>query len=249
MAEPLFDDQARALRRARAAARQSSPFLAERIVEDLVERLAPVRRPFGRALVTGVPAALQHSLRQVADEVRFAPSIDHLAEVDQASHDLLLTVGELDLRDELPLLLRIAHSRIAPGGLFVGALVGGQSLPALRAALHAADAPSGSFPARTHPRIEPGAFAGLLAEAGFAEPVVDVDRVRLRYRSLGRLVDDLRDHGATNILRARPRAPLGRESWVRAQAAFAEAAVDGTTEERIELLHFAAWVPADNKRA
>ena len=80
-----------------------------------------------------------------------------------------------------------------------------------------------------------------LGQAGFAEPVVDMDRVRLRYRSLQRLVDDLRDHGATNALIARPRAGLTRTQRAAAQQAFAAQGVDGVTEETVELIHFVAW--------
>jgi hypothetical protein len=243
MAEPLFDDRARALARSRASVRDPLPFLAERIVEDLRERLLPVRRSFGTALVTGCPPALHPRLAGVAAQTLFSPSIDGLASVDADTLDLLLVVGELDSRDELPLLLRVARSRLAAGGLMVGAIPGGNSLPALRGALHAADASSGEgFAVRVHPRIEAGAFAGLLADAGFAEPVVDIDRVRLRYRSLDRLVADLRDHGASNLLHARSRRPLGRKALAAARKAFADAGSDGATDEQVELLFFAAWI-------
>jgi len=249
MAEPLFDDQARALRRRRALKRTAAPFLAERIVEDLLDRLQPIRRRFGRALVTGCPPALHERLAKVAREVRFADSLDALAGEEEGSLDLLMVVGEIDGRDELPLLLAIARSRLAPGGLISGAFPGGNSLPALRSALHAADKAGGAFAARTHPRIEASAFAGLLSAAGLAEPVVDVDRVRLRYRSLARLIDDIRDHGAANSLRARPRTGLPRLAVKAARAAFAELAENGATEERVELLHFAGWAPSAANQA
>ncbi|GAA4018161.1 hypothetical protein GCM10022280_16990 [Sphingomonas swuensis] len=247
MADPLFDDEARALRRRRAQARDGSPFLAERIVEEMVERLMPVRRNFRQALVTGCPTGLRPRLADVAEKVRFADQFDALAAEEEQGLDLLLTVGELDVLDELPLLLRIAWSRLAPSGLFAGAIVGGNSLPALRAALHAADRAVGGFAPRTHPRIEASAFAGLLGAAGFVDPVVDIDRVRLSYGSMSRLVADLRDHAATNILRSRPRQSMSRSAVAAAEQAFAARAEGGATEERIELIHFAAWIPASKQ--
>lgn len=248
MADPLFDAAAREQRRRRALTRSERPFLAERIAEEWLERLAPIQRGFGRALVTGCPPALQSLLGGVAEEVRFAPSVDALAEEEEASLDLILIMGELDARDELPLLLRIIVSRLAPGGLLAGAMVGGISLPALRAALHAAGEAEGAFAPRAHPMVEPGALAGLLAAAGLADPVVDIDRVRLRYRSLGRLVEDLRDHGGTNILAARPRSGLKRSQLAAATAAFDGLAQDGATNERIEILHYVAWSPLPRNR-
>jgi hypothetical protein len=238
---PLFDEEARKRRRLRALEREPRPFLAERIVDEWLERLAPVQRRFGRALVTGTPPALHARLGSIAGEVRFASSIDAVAEEEEANLDLILVMGELDARDELPLLLRIIASRLAPQGLLAGALAGGQSLPLLRSVVHSIDREGGAFAARTHPRIEPGALAALLGEAGLADAVVDIDRVTLRYRSLDRLVSDLRDHGATNVLLARPRRGLGKGGLDAARQAFTAAGTDGASEERIELLHYAGW--------
>lgn len=247
MANPLFDERLHRERRSRALAREPQPFLATRIVDEWLERLAPVQRRFAGVLVTGTPPALHGRLAALGEDVRFAPSIDALAEEGEASLDLILVMGELDTRDELPLLLRIIASRLAPGGLLAGAMPGGQSLPALRAALHAADRDGGAFAARTHPRIEPGALAGLLGDAGLADAVVDIDRVTLRYRSLERLVGDLRDHGATNVLLSRSRRGLSKAGLSAARNAFA-AGGDGTaTEERIDLLHYAAWARSTPK--
>lgn len=241
MAEPLFDDAARVQRRQRALRREPRPFLAERIVEEWLERLAPISRRFDHVLVTGVPPALRSRLERVGAEVRFTESIDAIAGEDEASLNLILVMGELDGRDELPLLLRVIASRLAPGGLLAGALAGGQSLPALRAALHAADQPRGAFPPRSHPRIEPGALAALLNDAGLTDAVVDLDQVTLRYRSLDRLIGDLRDHAATNVLRDRPRGSLGKSGFAAARAAFTRAGDGIATAERVDLLHYAAW--------
>nr|WP_314445338.1 hypothetical protein [uncultured Sphingomonas sp.] len=249
MAETFFDEPARIARRERALGREPRPFLAERILGEWLERLAPVSRRFDRVLVTGIPSALQAQLAGVGGDVRFAGGIDALAGEEPESLDLILVMGELDCRDELPLLLRIIASRLAPGGLLAGAVPGGQSLPMLRAALHAADREAGAFAARMHPRIEPGALATLLGEAGLRDAVVDVDRLTLRYRSLDRLVGDLRDHGATNVLLARTRRAMGKAALRAARSAF-EAAGDGqATSEQVEILHYAGWAPRPGKTA
>ena len=70
MADPLFDEPARRQRRQRALSRDPRPFMAERIIDEWLERLEPVSRRFGQVLVTGVPAALQPAPRQVGDQVR-----------------------------------------------------------------------------------------------------------------------------------------------------------------------------------
>jgi SAM-dependent methyltransferase len=246
MADPLFDKQALGLRRARALRQGPRLFLAERAVDDLAERLALVARRFGRGLLVGAPGErLAGPLAGAAEQLLLAPTIDDVAAFPPGSFDLLLTLGQLDTADELPALLHAIRHLLASDALFLGVLPGQDSLPALRAAMLAADQADGrGVPPRVHPRIGAGAFAGLLHDAGFELPVVDVDRVSLRYSSLDALGADLRGMGATNVLAQRPRRPLSRTAITTARQAFREAGDGSGTIERIDLIHFAAWTPA-----
>ena len=99
---------------------------------------------------------------------------------------------------------------------------------------------SGAAAPHVHPRIEAAALAPLLADAGFVNPVVDVDRVTVSYPSLHRLVADLRAMGATNILHSAPRF-VGRAALSAARDAFTAAGDGIRTAETFEILHFAAW--------
>jgi len=82
-------------------------------------------------------------------------------------------------------------------------------------------------------------LAQLLTGAGFAMPVIDVDRVELSYGSLDGLVRDLRGMGTTNILQSRSRRPLSRFALEAARAAFLNGA--DRANELIEIMHFAGW--------
>jgi hypothetical protein len=110
--------------------------------------------------------------------------------------------------------------------------------------MRAADVAAGGASPHVHPRIEASAVAPLLTRAGFAMPVVDVDRVEVRYATFGRLVHDLRAMGATNLLHERPRHGLSLAARRAAEAAFAQAGDQGRTTEVFEILHFAAWKTA-----
>jgi NADH dehydrogenase [ubiquinone] 1 alpha subcomplex assembly factor 5 len=154
-----------------------------------------------------------------------------------------LSVGALDTLNDLPRVLLAIRFALKEDSLALGALSGGDTLPALRAAMRAADESMGGASPHVHPRIEPSALAQLLADAGFAMPVVDVDRVAVSYRSLWDLVRDLRAMGATNILTARSRKPFTRSAMESASKQFDSRAEDGRVIERFELLHFAAWTP------
>jgi hypothetical protein len=247
MTGPIFDEHALALRRQRALRAGPRRFLAERAVEDLADRLSFVQRRFGRALLVGCPEPqLAEPLAGAAEQLVLAPTLEDLAAFPPPSFDLLLVLGQLDTANELRPILHILRSLLVGDALFAGAFPGNNSLPALRTAMLAADrATGGGASPRVHPRIEASAMAGLLEEAGFAMPVVDIDRVRLSYRRLDDLVADLRGMGATNILAGRSRTPLTRSGCEAARAAFREQGDGERTVETVELIHFAAWTPAD----
>lgn len=251
----LFDLHLRAQRRDRAARRGSGRFLHERAFADCLERIAMMERRFSNALLVGCPdPAWPARLGAVVDMVSvvdpgplFAAAAggtvvieDQLA-ARSGAFDLILAVGTLDTIDDLPAALQALAGSLTTDGLLIGAISGGDTLPRLRAAMRAADHSSGEARAHVHPRIEPATLVHLLGNAGLARPVVDVDRVRVSYTSLARLVGDLRDMAAANILAERPRKPLSRRDFAAASAAFDAAGEDGKTIEIFEILHFAAW--------
>ena len=137
--------------------------------------------------------------------------------------------------------MRALATSLTADGLLIGAMSGGDTLPQLRAAMHAADRVSGGARPHVHPRIEPAALVHLLGNAGLSRPVVDIDRVKVSYASLGRLVGDLRAMAATSILVERSPAPLSRSERAAASTAFTDAGADGKTIETFEILHFAGW--------
>ncbi len=245
MAEQLFDAHLLEQRRRRALAQGPRLFLAERAIEDLLERLNPVRRTFDRPVLVGCSdLALAEPLRVVCPKLKLLPNFDGLAALRPGSTDLLLMLGQLDTADDPPGVLRVLAHLLAPDALLMGVVPGNDSLPALRSAMLAADQAAGGGAApRIHPRLEASSLAGLLSVSGFVEPVVDLDRVRLRYRRLDDLVGDLRGMGATNALHRRSRRPLGRAAYDAGRKAFADLGDERGTVETIELIHFTAWTP------
>lgn len=262
MPPELFDMRLRARRRDRAFHQGTELFLYERAFDDCLDRLRLVRRRFRSALLIGCPdAAWPKRLRDFADSVEavdpggaFAAAAGGMWIVEDqwpgapGQHDLCLAIGTLDTVNDLPGVLAAIRRSLGPDGFFLGAVSGGHTLPRLRAAMRAADDVQGYAVPHVHPRIDAPALAGLLSAAGFAMPVVDVDRVTVSYESLDRLIGDLRAMGATNVLAQRSRRSLGKAGWQAARAAFQPPGAAGRTDETFELLHFAAWTPAEPKQ-
>jgi hypothetical protein len=168
------------------------------------------------------------------------PLVEDAWEPAEDVHDLVLAIGTLDTVNDLPLALRLVRHAMRADALLIGAMSGGDTLPQLRAAIRAADLVSGAAAPHVHPRIEASALAPLLGDAGFINPVVDIDRVPVSYPSFERLVSDLRAMAATNILTARPRF-IGRVARAAAINAFGAAGDSGRALETFEIIHFAAW--------
>lgn len=253
MAE-LFDMRAREQRRDRAARKGPALFVYERVLADMLERLSEIRRDFRSALLIGAPdPSAVAAMRSCAAEVQVLEPGELLARRSNALHcredradfpagsfDLCIALATLDTLDDLPGALTRVRSWMRPDGLLMGVIPGADTLPRLRAAMRGADTVSGTASPHVHPRVEAAALGHLLSAAGFLMPVVDVDRVRVSYRSLDRLVADLRAMAATNILLSRPHF-LSRAAFASAAAHFQAAGEEGRTVETFELLHFAAW--------
>lgn len=235
----IFSPRRRALRLARARARAVRPdaarFLVEDMIEDSLERLAFLRHAPARALVLGdATGALAGALRGQGAEVAAPEDLDLEAPHPAGGHDLIVVLGLLDAVNDLPGALIHLRAAMAPGGLVMAHFIGGQSLPALRAAMLAAEPERPA--ARIHPLVDPRAAPALLQRAGWKDPVVDTHALTVRYSSLDRLVADLRDQGLGNAL-AKPAAPLGKAALERACAAFASRAdADGKVPETFEIV-------------
>jgi SAM-dependent methyltransferase len=246
----IFDRAARRLRRDRVSTRYAShDFLRRFMLEGVEERLAAVTRSFTEVLDLGcfdasfAPAGAR--VARVDPGHRFARAAggvqadeDRLPFAD-ASFDLVVSVGVLDSVNDVPGALALARRVLRPDGLFLGAFTGAGSLATLRACLR--DAEGGGI-ARIHPQVDVRSAGDLLVRAGFALPVADGEALTVRYRSVFRLLDDVRGMAAANLMPGR--VPLTRATLARLADAFAARAdADGRTTERFEVVFVTGWAP------
>jgi hypothetical protein len=133
----------------------------------------------------------------------------------------------------------------------LAALVGGESLSELRESLAAAESElEGGLSPRVAPFADVRELGVLLQRAGFALPVVDSERLTVRYDSAYALMHDLRRMGATNVLHERRRTPLKRAIVQRMAAIYAErfADADGRVRASFEIVWLSGWAPHESQQ-
>ncbi|HEC28752.1 MAG TPA: malonyl-[acyl-carrier protein] O-methyltransferase BioC [Gammaproteobacteria bacterium] len=83
----------------------------------------------------------------------------------------------------------------------------------------------------------------FLLQAGFAEPVMDVEHFTLTYPDVSGLMNDLRELGATNALEQRPRGLTGPASYRQMLQSYEGKRIDGLIPATYEVIYGHAWVP------
>jgi SAM-dependent methyltransferase len=249
----LFDRALLARRQQRATALGAETFLLDRVVEDMNERLAAVMRDFaiGADIWTpgeGLQIALRRHLPSLS-HIAFAPAEEVLA-LQPGSLDLALSALAFQFVNDLPGLLAQIRRALRPDGLLLAAMIGGDTLTELRQSFAAAEAEcEGGVSPRVAPFADLRDIGGLLQRAGLALPVIDVDRVVVRYDNAFALMQDLRRMGATNILIERRRTPTRRATMLKMAQIYAARFADPDSRIRatFDVIWLSAWAPHENQ--
>lgn len=164
------------------------------------------------------------------------------------SVDLVWSNLTLQWVDELPLSLAEFHRVLNVGGLFTFTTFGPDTLSELRRAFAAADAS-----AHVNRFLDMHDVGDMLVQAGFADPVMDMEMITMTYADAGALMRDLKAIGAQNARADRRRGLTGRHRWQRMLAALEGFRRDGRLPASFEIIYGHAWKPeprvADDGRA
>jgi len=239
-------------------------FLFREVAERLVDRLHDINRRFPLALDLGCHSG------QLAAALRGRDKVDRLVQSDLAEamvagtsglrvvadeerlpfaegrFDLVASGLSLHWVNDLPGALVQVRRSLRPDGLFLAALLGGDSLWELRDALLSAELElSGGASPRVAPMAGLQDAAGLLQRAGFALPVADSDRLLFRFATPFALMRELRGLGETNALIARPKRFSGRRLFETAAHLYYQrhADADGRIPATFEVLFLTGWGP------
>ena len=164
-----------------------------------------------------------------------------------ASVDLIVSNFMLQWSD-LDAVLAEFHRVLAPRGFLTFTTLGPDTLRELRTSWTQA----GSDHADCHPRVsrffDMHDIGDALVRAGFAAPVLDVERYTLTYSDVRHLAADLQAVGARNATTGRLKGLTGPRKFAAMQSAYEAFRVDGRLPATYEVVFGQAWGPADHAR-
>lgn len=240
--------------------------LQSRVRAELLERLKPfkitpqvaldlgtgtgrgaqaLRRAYRRALVLALdsaPGMLREARRRSGIFRRFERVLADAARLPLATASVDLVFSSLllpwcsDLAEPLAEVRRV----LSPGGLFAFSTLGPDTLHELRASWAAVD--EDSHVNRFYDLHDVG---DALMRAGFAEPVLDVERIALTYPDTTALMRDLKAVGAQNATHGRPRGLTGRARMEKMRTAYERFRRDERLPASFEVVFATAWGGTD----
>ncbi len=170
--------------------------------------------------------------------------------LERGQLDLIISALSLHWINDLPGTLAQIRASLRPDGLFLGALLGAGTLAELRHALSEAETElTGGAAPRLSPLPRLQDMASLMQRAGFALPVVDIDRLTVHYASPFKLLEDLGGMAE----RAAFASPAGRSLSQRVLMRMAEIYIEEFADERgkvpatFQIIHLSGWAPAPHQ--
>ncbi len=127
---------------------------------------------------------------------------------------------------------------LAPGGLLMFSTFGPDTLKELRAAYQGTDQ-------HTHVNrfVDLHDLGDMLVQAGFADPVMDMECLTLTYKDVRALMHDLKAIGAHNVTAGRPQGMSARATLAAVERNYEQWRCDDRLPATFEVVYGHAWVP------
>jgi malonyl-CoA O-methyltransferase len=153
--------------------------------------------------------------------------------------DMVISNLMLQWCNDLDAALRELRRVLRPDGLLMFTSFGPDTLRELRASWAGVDGYS-----HVNAFIDMHDVGDALLRAGFSEPVMDREDIRLTYRDLPALMRDLKALGAHNATEGRPRGLTGPRRFARVTAAYEAWRVEGRLPATYEVVYGHCWAGA-----
>ncbi|MCI5060298.1 MAG: class I SAM-dependent methyltransferase [Alphaproteobacteria bacterium] len=260
----LFDRNLMAKRQTRFHShRYDVSFLLDFSEKEMRSRLELIKKKFPIALQIGGNTPLSDNILTSHKIERFftlnlTSSTNSSIVADEelfpfANKSLNLVLSHLQLHtiNDVPGTLIQIKNSLAPNGLFMASLCGNDTLFELRDALAQAEmAIKGGLSPRIYPFADIRQIGALIQRAGFALPVIDIERVTVTYDHMLRLLKDLQHMGQSNALLQRPRSLLRRDIIERTQEIYLEkySDPDGRLRASFDIIFMLGWAPHESQQ-
>ncbi|XP_078805179.1 arginine-hydroxylase NDUFAF5, mitochondrial isoform X1 [Oryzias latipes] len=213
--------------------------IAQHLTEEVVERL----------LLTDVSQQALRQRRRTPMATRCVLADEEFLPFQENSFDLVVSSLSLHWINDLPGALKQIHQVLKPDGVFIGAMVGGETLYELRCSLQLAETErEGGFSPHVSPFTAVTDLGNLLGRAGFTMLTVDVDDVQVHYPGIMEVMTDLQGMGESNCAWNR-RTLLHRDTMLAAAAVYKEmyGSEDGAVPATFEILYMIGWKPHESQ--
>ena len=237
-------------------------FLMDWTMEQIMDRLSFIKKEFGVCAQIGCRGeSLKNKIRgeklyfttditsnnykpDILCDEEFLPFLPH-------SIDLVISSLNLHTVNDLPGCLLQIKNILKPDGLFMAAILGGETLKELRECLGETELEIyGGITPRVAPFTDKQQIGGLLQRAGFALPVVDSDIITVTYDSIFHLMRDLRMMGEGNAILERQRTFTKKSLFFRAGEIYSQkyASKDGRINASFEIIFMTGWSPHESQQ-
>jgi len=172
-----------------------------------------------------------------------------LQNVPRNSFDAVVSCLSLHWVNDLPGALIQIKEALRPDGVFIGAILGGDTLFELRTSLQLAETErEGGISPRVSPMTETSDISNLMGRAGFNLLTVDTDEVKIAYPSMWELIEDLRDMGESNAVIGR-RPFMHRDTLLAASSIYKEmhGNEDGSVPATFQVIYMIGWKPSPDQ--
>lgn len=213
--------------------------IAQHLSKDIVERL----------VLTDISQQTLKQTRPSEIPTQCVLADEEFLPFKQNTFDLVVSSLTLHWINDLPGALRQIHQVLKPDGVFIGAMVGGETLYELRCSLQLAETErEGGFSPHVSPYTAVTDLGNLLGQAGFNMLTVDIDDVQVHYPGIMEVMTDLQGMGESNCAWNR-KSLLHRDTILAAAAVYKE--MYGNKDESVpatfEILYMIGWKPHESQ--
>ncbi len=200
-----------------------------------------LKRRYPSAQVVALDSSLS-MLRESAGQQRFLRRFlpvcadAHSLPLRSQSFDLVLSNLVLEWCHDPDAVFAEAARVLRPKGLFTFTTLGPDTLKEVRDLWRGVDPFT-----HVHRFIDMHDFGDALLRAGFAEPVMDTERLTVTYSTLTALLAEIRGSGARNLAQGRPRGLTGRARGAVVRARSEELIRNDALRISVEVVHGHAW--------